>query len=178
MSSETNPQEEEVPPTRKTQSQPTRETQSPPTLETSSSPTPHGNPVESSYKVATEEISLGSAEVSGNASNLWGLSDKLDSWQVSSQPQDKVYFALQVMLSWRFVFLFTPIEMCINALVVKRCRVTYSRLHSPQLKPTWMLMMAPLEEAGYLQSKPLLSALARLHNFLLSCGFFAFVLQS
>lgn len=95
MSSETKPQDEEAPPTRKTQFQPTRETQSPPTLETSSSPTPHENPAESSYKVATEEIALGSAEASGGVSNLWGLSEKLDSWQVSSLPQDKVYFALQ-----------------------------------------------------------------------------------
>lgn len=99
MSSETKPQDEEAPPTRKTQFQPTRETQSPPTLETSSSPTPHENPAESSYKVATEEIALGSAEASGGVSNLWGLSEKLDSWQVSSLPQDKVYFALQVTLT-------------------------------------------------------------------------------
>jgi len=32
----------------------------------------------------------------GGASELWGLSEKIDAWQVSSIPQEKTYFALDV----------------------------------------------------------------------------------
>lgn len=88
------------------------ETQAPPTLETSTSPPPRENPVESSYRVKTEEVSLGAAEASSGVTNLWGLSEKLDSWQVSSLPQEKVYFALQVPEHW-------PRLSCLHVFVLR-----------------------------------------------------------
>ena len=38
----------------------------------------------------------GVANEDASASNLWGMESKIDAWQVSSMPEKKTYFALDV----------------------------------------------------------------------------------
>ena len=48
------------------------------------------------------------------ASELWGLSEKIDAWQVSSVPQEKTYFALDVSRIWAcFIGLPSGLVSCI-----------------------------------------------------------------
>ena len=53
-------------------------------------PAPHQPPAESSGAAGGEH---GEEE---SVRNLWGLSEKIDTWQVSSLPEQKQYFALDV----------------------------------------------------------------------------------
>ena len=44
----------------------------------------------------TEQMQVAEDESRGGITDLWGFSEKIDNWQVSSMPEDKQYFAVEV----------------------------------------------------------------------------------